>query len=136
MGLMGETVTEVTDRIKKDRALKQEPEKPKREKPKREKPKMTKEEIEAYRQRKMAEEEARYLKMDGGDGKKRARRKKCEPEKPAAKQKRGRKRRSEDEPTPVRPKILKPLVPLHLLRIPGLPKGDCIAICYVEGVDA
>jgi hypothetical protein len=34
---------------------------------------------------------------------------------------------------PKMPNILPPLEPLYLLKIPGLPKGDLVAICIVHG---
>lgn len=113
----------------------------------------TKEEIEAYRQKKMAEEEARYL---GKQPKKREKAEKAE--KVGKTRTEGPKPRKESEaktgekvqkvkraqkvekvrkvPSKMleMPKMLKPLVPLYLLHIPGLPKGDGIVICYAEGV--
>lgn len=107
----------------------------------------TKEEIEAYRQKKMAEEEARYL------GKQPKKREKAEKAGKAGKTRAdGPKPRKEPEAkteekvqkvqkvqkAPLKmlemPKMMKPLVPLYLLHIPGLPKGDGIVICYAEGV--
>lgn len=127
-------------------------------KPKGEKKAMTKAEIEAYRQKMMEREEARYL------GKQPKKREKSEKSGKAGKSGKSGKTRTEGpkprkesdakteekvqkvqkvkkvQKPPVQtakmPKILKPLVPLYLLRIPGLPKGDCLAICYAEGADA
>jgi len=118
---------------------------------------MTKEEREAWLQKKREEEEARYLKD-------RAENKGAKVAQPEAKVKRVRKAKAESasnpapkpapKPTskpvpksvpkpvqrcrkaePQRPRIAQPLEPLYLLRIPGLPKGDCIAICYARGAD-
>lgn len=113
---------------------------------KREKKPMTKAEIEAYRQRKMREEEERYL---GKPAKKQRKKRSAKPVKPvkpvrSVKQegekpkkmekqdmaskigaKRGRPRKA--------PEALQPMQPLHLMKIPGLPKGDYIAIYLVHG---
>ena len=101
----------------------------------------TKEEIEDYRQKKIPEEESKYL---GAEKKtSRRRRKKADnaiKEEPEMPKKRRRRRTKEQMAQPVEktraPKVLSPLKPLYLLKIPGLPKGDCIAICYAEGADA
>ena len=121
-----------------------------KEKPNQVKPakkEMTKAEIEAYKQKMMEKEEARYL---GKPAKKAKKSKSSKPEKPEKKAKsekkakkvqkvqKSKKEQKVQKPpvqTAKMPKILKPLVPLYLLRIPGLPKGDCLAICYAEGAD-
>ena len=112
---------------------------------------MTKAEIEAFKQKMMEKEEARYLGKQAKSAKKSKKAKSSKPaktEKPAKpaksvkKTKKVQKSKKEQkvQKPPVQaakmPKILKPLVPLYLLRIPGLPKGDCLAICYAEGADA
>lgn len=125
-----------------------------KEKPNQVKPakkEMTKAEIEAYKQKMMEKEEARYLGKPAKSSKKAKKAKSSKPaktEKPAKpaksvkKTKKVQKSKKEQkvQKPPVQaakmPKILKPLVPLYLLRIPGLPKGDCLAICYAEGADA
>jgi len=84
---------------------------------------MTKEEREEYRQKKMLEEEARYLKKEKKSRKIYGSTAKIIPEK----KERVKKIRT--------PKILQPLQPLYLLKIPGLPKGDCLAICLAHGAD-
>ena len=117
---------------------------------------MTKEEREAWLAKKRAEEEARYL----GHSETPKRRKSAEANGPSAKvakksvkaekpalqaekqplkqnqrtqqNRQTRQTRTEDAK---RPKILQPLDVLYLLRIPGLPKGDCLAICYARGAD-
>lgn len=117
---------------------------------------MTKEEREAWLAKKRAEEEARYL----GQSETPKRRKSAEANEPSAKvakksvkaekpavqaekqplkqnqrtqqTRQTRQKRTEDAK---RPKILQPLEVLYLLRIPGLPKGDCLAICYARGAD-
>lgn len=112
---------------------------------------MTKAEIEAYKQKMIEKEEARYL---GKQAKKAKKAKKAKSEKPAKpvkpvklvkkakevqKVQKSKKEQKVQKPpvqTVKMPKVLKPLVPLYLLRIPGLPKGDCLAICYAEGADA
>ena len=109
---------------------------------------MTKAEIEAYKQKMMEKEEARYL---GKPAKKAKSSKPAKSEKPEKSEKKAKKpkkvqkvqkskKEQKVQKPPVQtakmPKILKPLVPLYLLRIPGLPKGDCLAICYAEGADA
>ena len=121
-------------------------------KPKGEKKAMTKAEIEAYRQKMMEREEARYLGKESKDPRKRVKQvkqvKQVKPkEKPYksnakqdAKQNKEQKK-APDKAVPKRakaemPRMLQPLEPLYLLRIPGLPKGDCLAICYVRGADA
>ena len=119
-----------------------------KEKPKPAKKEMTKAEIEAYKQKMMEKEEARYLGKPAKSEKKAKKAKSSKPaksekpEKKAKKTKKVQKSKKEQkvQKPPVQtakmPKILKPLVPLYLLRIPGLPKGDCLAICYAEGADA
>ena len=119
-----------------------------KEKPKPAKKEMTKAEIEAYKQKMMEKEEARYLGKPAKKAKKSKKAKPAKTEKPVKKTKKVQKvQKSKKEQKvqkvqkpPVQaakmPKILKPLVPLYLLRIPGLPKGDCLAICYAEGADA
>jgi hypothetical protein len=99
---------------------------------------MTKEELEAYRQKKMAEEEAKYLKM----AKKDAAAKPDKSAKPAKPAKKAEKPEATEKPQrqprqqkPRQPKMLQPLEPLYLLKIPGLPKGDCIAICLAHGAE-
>lgn len=100
---------------------------------------MTKEEREAYRARKIKEEEDRYLGKTP---------KKAKPRKVPREQELSPKRvrqavdmmyASPNPPRsprgPQRPKILEPLQPLYLLKIPGLPKGDCLAICLAHGAD-
>lgn len=122
-----------------------------KEKPNQVKPakkEMTKAEIEAFKQKMMEKEEARYL---GKPAKSAKKSKKVKSEKPAKSEKKAKKpkkvqkvqkskKEQKVQKPPVQtakmPKILKPLVPLYLLRIPGLPKGDCLAICYAEGADA
>ena len=99
---------------------------------KREKKPMTKAEIEAYRQRKMREEEERYL---GKPTKKAKKEKRSTPRNETV-------RRAEPEKAKIpqesmkRPRMLEPLRPLYLLKIPGLPRGDCVAVCLVHGADA
>ena len=130
---------------------------PPKEKPKPVKREKTKAEIEAYRQKMMEKEEARYLgKVASGIIKRKktsqqnpkAENKPVQKAKPKAKSKAKSKaprkvqkvqkaeKAEKVVKAPKMPKILKPLVPLYLLRIPGLPKGDCIAICYAEGAYA
>ena len=100
---------------------------------KREKKPMTKAEIEAYRQKMMEKEEARYLGKSaiGAAG----RNPKGKKAKKSAKKRKQRKAVDNDKPVKKSrmPKMLQPLQPLYLLKIPGLPKGDCIAICYARG---
>jgi len=95
---------------------------------------MTKEEIEAYRQKMMEREEARYLGKSAKPAKPSAKRK-------AKLRKRANKVRMESEKAKSKkvkvkmPKTLQPMEPLCLLRVPGLPKGDCLAIYYARGAD-
>lgn len=122
-----------------------------KEKPNQVKPakkEMTKAEIEAYKQKMMEKEEARYLGKPAKSAKKAKKAKSSKPAKSEKKAKKPKKvqkvqkskKEQKIQKPPVQtakmPKILKPLVPLYLLRIPGLPKGDCLAICYAEGADA
>lgn len=131
-----------------------------KEKPNQVKPakkEMMKAEIEAYKQKMMEKEEARYLGKPAKSEKKAKKAKSSKPAKPAKSEKpekpekkakktkkvqkvqKSKKEQKVQKPpvqTAKMPKILKPLVPLYLLRIPGLPKGDCLAICYAEGADA
>lgn len=116
-------------------------------KPKGEKKAMTKAEIEAYKQKMIEREEAMYLGKESKDSRKQVKKVKQREPKPSksdskqdAKQKKEQKK-APDKAVPKRakaevPRILQPLEPLYLLRIPGLPKGDCIAICYARGADA
>ena len=104
----------------------------------------TKDEVEAYRQKKMAEEEARYLKVDGKNedrprrGRKPAKAKaaaqEAKPVEPAS----GNRSKTDvpARPKAKTPKMLQPMEVLYLLKIPGLPKGDCIAICLAHGAES
>lgn len=121
-----------------------------KEKPKREKKEMTAAEREAYRQKKIREEEARYLKMSSTEsGKTRGRPRKSDSADKkqsgdAPQPRKRRRRKTVAEPAKERqprarqarqPKMIDPLQVLYLLKIPGLPKGDCIAICLARGCD-
>lgn len=107
---------------------------------------MTKEEREAWLAKKREEEEAKYLGKSAKPAKKRRRKTDdssrseqrtpevlpaTQPTKPAKVVRQSK----TDDHRAKRPKMLQPLETLYLLRIPGLPKGDCIAICYARGVD-
>lgn len=105
----------------------------------------TKEEIEAYREKKMREEEARYLraaKKESGEIKEepkkevevKRKRKEIKKVNEEQKPKKRRRRRTHEcvVDVPRQPKMLQPLQPLYLLKIPGLPKGSCIAICLAH----
>ena len=118
-------------------------------KPKGEKKAMTKAEIEAYRQKMMEREEARYLGKESKDPRKRVKqvkqvKPKEKPHKSNAKQdakQNKEQKKAPDKAVPKRanakmPRMLQPLEPLYLLRIPGLPKGDCLAICYARSAYA
>lgn len=116
---------------------------------------MTPDEVEAFKQRKMMEEEARVLgKPLPAEPKKRRRRKsKMSATDEAPKTSRAARtvkkktvQPAQGEKLPIRrvrrkaqgvqsPQMLQPLQPLYLLKIPGLPEGDCIAICYARGAD-
>lgn len=118
-------------------------------KPKVEKKAMTKAEIEAYKQKMMEKEEARYLGKESNGSRKQVKKvkhmkqKESKPSKSNAKQ--DAKQKKEQKKAPDKavskrakaeiPRMLQPLEPLYLLRIPGLPKGDCLAICYARGAD-
>ena len=128
------------------------PEKPDKpdKKPKGEKKAMTKAEIEAYKQKMMEMEEARYLGKESKGSRKQVKKfkkvknKEPKPSKSDSKQDAKQKKEQKkvpDNAVPKRtkaemPRMLQPLEPLYLLRIPGLPKGDCLAICYARGTDA
>lgn len=133
----------------------QEPEKSEKpdNKPKGKKKAMTKAEIAAYRQKMMEREEARYLGKESKGSRKQVKKvkqmkqvkpKESKPSKSDSKQDAKQKKeqkKAPDKAVPKRakaemPRILQPLEPLYLLRIPGLPKGDCLAICYARGADA
>lgn len=114
---------------------------------------MTKEDIDAYRERKMREEENRYLKEMEKEKKMKKRKsqdvmdrkQKNDMLKDVAKSLSSRVRRSPSKKQ-VNKKIkntkksrrivpsdpIGPLVPIHLLNIPGLPKGEMLAICIVR----
>ena len=106
----------------------------------------TKQEREARRAKMIEEEERRILKSMGKDGAVKKKRKgattgKADDPGKSAKPK-ATPKRAESEAVdatkaarPKSPRILQPLEPLYLLRIPGLPKGDCLAICYARGAD-
>ena len=103
---------------------------------------MTPAEVEAFKQRKMAEEETRLLGKPVKESAPKKKRTRTQVEstpkptpKPAPKPSKAQRRRTA-QPAPQRPKVIQPLEPLYLLKIPGLPKGDCIAICYARGADA
>lgn len=101
---------------------------------------MTKAEREAFRARKMREEEERYL---GKSSKKEKPRKVLHEQELSPQQVRQEVELTHPNPNPPRtppceprrPKMLEPLQPLYLLKIPGLPKGDCLAICLAHGSD-
>ena len=162
MGMLDEVKREIMMRHTPDAPEHQE-DRPKQEqrRAKAQKPK-TKEEIEAYRQRMIAKEEAAYIKKMGLDPKsgsavaaeKREKKQKKEPKKERARDEAsaGKPRRqrkcqapAHQEQTPPKvakelkamemPKMMKPLVPLYLLHIPGLPKGDGLLVCYAQGVE-
>lgn len=121
-------------------------------KPKSEKKAMTKAEIEAYRQKMMEREEARYLGKQpkpkksekagksgksgktSTDGPKPRKESGAKTEEKVQKVKKVQKSQKDPSKMMEMPKMLKPLVPLYLLHIPGLPKGDGIVICYAEGI--
>lgn len=104
---------------------------------------MTPAEVEAFRQRKMREEEARVLGKSMDAPKKQRCRGKSEADTPVKKPVKAKKadkpavqavrKTSRKTQSPKMPKMLQPLTPLYLLKIPGLPEGDCLAICYVKG---
>lgn len=104
---------------------------------------MTPAEVEAFRQRKMQEEEARVLGKPMDAPKKQRCRGKSEADTPVKKPVKAKKadkpavqavrKPSRKTQSPKMPKMLQPLTPLYLLKIPGLPEGDCLAICYVKG---
>ena len=101
---------------------------------------MTNAEREAFRERKMREEEERYL---GKLSKKAKPRKVPREQELSPKQVRQEVELMHANPNPKRtqtydpkrPKMLEPLQTLYLLKIPGLPKGDCLAICLAHGAD-
>ena len=101
---------------------------------------MTKAEREAFRTRKMREEEERYL---GKPSKKAKPRKVLREQELSPQQVRQAVELTHPNQNPPRtppceprrPKMLEPLQPLYLLKIPGLPKGDCLAICLAHGSD-
>ena len=124
---------------------------------------MTKEEKEKYKERKMREEENKYLKNIGVQAqpiKRRGRKPKAiateseqQPQRKRGRKpkdvaetsitevkRRGRKKVVKQEQsnteTNQMPKMLQPLQPLYLFKIPGLPEGDCLAICLVHGAIA
>ena len=101
---------------------------------------MTKAEREAFRTRKMMEEEERYL----GKLSKKAKPRKVPREQELSPNQicqmvdlmHANPNPPRTQPRdPQRPKMLEPLQPLYLLKIPGLPKGDCLAICLAHGAD-
>ena len=116
-------------------------------KPNVEKKAMTKAEIEAYKKKMMEREEARYLGKESKYSRKHVKNvkkmkpKESKPSKYTAKHDAKQKKDYPDNAvTKIAksdvPRMLQPLEPLYLLRIPGLPKGDCLAICYARGADA
>lgn len=134
MGMLEEAQAEIMERAKRAGGKDAKPEPMRRRKEKRD---MTKEEREAYIQKKMAEEEARLLKKARGAEPVKRKRKVFAP-KPQVQQKevtdkpeRAGRKRPQKEKGALLP--LQPLRPLHLLKIPGLPEGDFLAICYVRG---
>ena len=117
-------------------------------KPKGEKKAMTKAEIEAYRQKMMEREEARYLGKESKDPRKRVKqvKPKEKPHKSNAKQdakQNKEQKKAPDKAVPKRanakmPRMLQPLEPLYLFRIPGLPKKECLrmnaSLQYIEAL--
>lgn len=134
MALIDEVKAEVIERntgaVKPMEAEKGTSDSPKKRRRRRNPDDMTKEEREAWLEKKRAEEEARCLGESGKPVKKRRRRRSAEAQKPeqAAQPKKQPLRRARksnvEAPNANRPKILQPLETLYLLRIPGLPKGD------------
>ena len=101
---------------------------------------MTKAEREAFRTRKMREEEERYLGKPSKKAKQRKVPRKHEQSPQQVRQAVELMHPNPNQPRtppcePRRPKMLEPLQPLYLLKIPGLPKGDCLAICLAHGSD-
>lgn len=119
-------IDEIQDDIKSQRKSAPEGQAP--AEPKKKRHRRTKAEMEAYRQKKIAEEEARYLAMQNS-GKPNAgakQRTKKAPQKAASKQ---------SAPVGIQNTVpLSPLTPLYTLKIPNLPKGDCLVICYGRGM--
>ena len=158
------------DEVKREIMMRHTPDVPERQadspqqetrRAKAQKPK-TKEEIEAYRRRMIAKEEAAYIKKMGLDPKsgsaataeKKEKKQGKEPKKDPAREEgqpaRPKKQRecqetarqeprlpnaSQELKAMKMPKMMKPLVPLYLLHIPGLPKGDGLLVCYAQGVE-
>lgn len=91
----------------------------------------TQEEIEAYRQKKIAEEEAKYLGKAAPAKTVRAPRAK----KAKAEAKPAPKAESAPRPRVKAPKVLRPSEPLYFLKIPGLPKGDVLVLSLVHGAE-
>lgn len=100
--------------------------------------KMTKAELEAFRARKMREEEERYLGKQSKKAKPQKAKAAARTDLPIPEQVRQAVEIAYANPNPPRepnrPKMLEPLQPLYLLKIPGMPKGDCLAVCLVHGV--
>lgn len=145
--MLDDAKAEIMERAKRAGGKDAKPEPTTRSKQKRD---MTKEEREAYIQKKRAEEEARLLKKASSskpekkdrpeirEKPERRTRRRLNESDAAKEQKAGeleaprrRERKNKGDSRPIRP--LEPLVPLHLLKIPGLPEGDFLAICYVKG---
>lgn len=138
MGMLDEVKQEIIGRHQPS----VQDQRPETKKGRRKRTEMSKAEIEAYRQKKIAEEEARMLKQarakqPGGEETKKGRRRngnedggKPDRAEPVNAPERGTR---ETRKRALRP--LGPLEPLHLLKIPGLPEGDCLAICYVRGAE-
>lgn len=117
------------DEVKNDiRAQKKiEPDTKTAEEPKKKRHRRTKAEMEAYRQKKMAEEEAKYLKAQQAAPKQ----EKTKGSVPKAKARAGQVKK----PNPaLATAVLSPITPLFSLQIPNLPEGDCLVICYGKGM--
>lgn len=90
---------------------------------------MTPEEREKYRMKKIQEEEARCL---GAQKARAAVQDKAKKPKPV--------KENIQKPSPkgngvAMPKMLQPLQPLYIFKVPGLPKGDALVVCLAHGVE-
>lgn len=103
---------------------------------KREKKPMTEEEIQAYRERKMREEEERYLGKQPKPRKRKAKNESATKQKKAKAHKKERKqRRPRKTPVVKLNKGSQPFETICFLKVPGMPKGDQLAICLIHGAE-
>lgn len=137
MALIDEVKSEIMQRLGRSAAKHVDPpdqqaptEQPKRRRRRKNPENMTKEELEAYKQKMMEKEEEKYLGPLNVKKARKRRRKNQDKEELPIKDNGKQEKRAENLP-----KMLQPLQPLYILKVPGLPKGDALVVCLAHGVE-